>query len=165
MPSTRANKPISTRAAKSEPRGCTNFLLHQLVRRLDQFYDAELAKAGLKTTQYSLLSHVVRLGPVRPGALARAMKVQPSTLTRNLRPLVLAGFVEQGEGSDARSRSVQATASGREKHRQAQIHWKLVQQRLNRLLGPEQVLALHQQLALAMDAVAEAPNGSDAIGV
>jgi DNA-binding MarR family transcriptional regulator len=140
--------------SKPLPRGCTNFLLHQLVRRMDRLYDAELAKAGLKTTQYSLLSHVVRLGPVSPGALAQAMKMQPSTLTRNLRPLVLAGWAEIGVGDDARSRSVTATGDGRAKHLQGQRHWKMVQQRVNRLLGDDNVVSLHRQLAQVMDAVA-----------
>lgn len=149
--------PLDATAAspvKPEPRGCTNFLLHQLVRRMDRLYDAELAKAGLRTSQYSLLSHVVRLGPVRPGVLAQAMKMQPSTLTRNLRPLVLAGWVDVGGGHDARSRSVTATDTGRVKHLQAQRHWKRVQQRVNGLLGADSVVLLHQQLAHVMDAIA-----------
>lgn len=145
FPAPAAATPVVTR-----PRGCTNLLLHQLVRQLDQLYDAELAKAGLKTTQYSLLSHVVRLGPVRPGVLAAAMKVQPSTLTRNLQTLQAAGWVDIGAGDDARSRSVWATDSGREKQRQAQRHWKAVQLALNRRLGDAQVAALHQQLGQVM---------------
>ena len=52
---------------KSLPQGCTNLKLRQLMRRVSQFYDAEMARAGLKTTQYSLLSYVDKLGPVRPG--------------------------------------------------------------------------------------------------
>ena len=70
------------------PRGCTNFKLRQLMRRIAAHYDAEMAKCGLKTTQYSLLSHVLKLGPIRPSDLAVAMKMDASTLTRNLRPLV-----------------------------------------------------------------------------
>ena len=87
-----------------KPQGCTNFKLRQLVRRVSQLYDQELAKAGLKTTQYSLLSHVLKLGPIRPGDLAAAMTMDASTLTRNLKPLVAAGWVVLGQGSDARSR-------------------------------------------------------------
>ena len=49
------------------PRGCTNFKLRQLLRSESRLYDAELARAGLKTTQYSLLSHLLGLGPVAPG--------------------------------------------------------------------------------------------------
>ncbi|MEO7938117.1 MAG: MarR family winged helix-turn-helix transcriptional regulator, partial [Burkholderiaceae bacterium] len=145
MPAPRSTA-ASAASPPAKPRGCTNFLLHQLVRQLDQLYDAELAKAGLRTSQYSLLSHVVRLGPIRPGELARAMQLQASTVTRNLQPLQAAGWVVVGEGDDARSRSVSATDSGRDKHRQAQRHWKAVQLELNQRLGEAQVAALHQQL-------------------
>jgi DNA-binding MarR family transcriptional regulator len=134
----------------ASPRGCTNLRLHRLMRRLDQLYDAELARAGLKTTQYSLLSHVVRLAPVRPGVLARAMDLQPSTLTRNLQPLVAAGWVVVDSGSDARSRVVIATPAGIEKRRQAQRHWKAAQTAVNALLGASQVQALHGLLEQAM---------------
>ncbi len=68
----------------TRPRGCTNLKLRQLARRVTQHYDVELGKAGLKTTQYSLLSYVLRLGPLRPGDLAQAMTLDASTLTRNL---------------------------------------------------------------------------------
>ncbi len=53
------------------PRGCTNLQLRQLTRRVTQHYDAQMAASGLKTTQYSLLSTVNRLGSVRPSDLAR----------------------------------------------------------------------------------------------
>ena len=83
------------------PQGCTNFKLRQLMRRVAAHYDAEMARCGLKTTQYSLLSHVLKLGPIRPGDLAAAMKMDASTLTRNLRPLVDAGWVTLEAGTDA----------------------------------------------------------------
>src|SRR3954471_13094089 len=92
-----------------KPQGCTNIKLRQLMRRVAQHYDAEVGKTGLKGTQYSLLSYVVKLGPVRPVDLAREMKVDASTLSRNLKPLITAGLVTMGPGPDARSRAVQAT--------------------------------------------------------
>jgi DNA-binding MarR family transcriptional regulator len=139
------------------PRGCTNLRLHRLMRRFDQIYDAELSRAGLKTTQYSLLSHVVRLAPVRPGVLARAMDLQPSTLTRNLQPLVAAGWVDIGAGTDARSRVVSATAAGIAKRTQAQRHWKAAQLKINALLGVPQVAALHTLLDSAMQTLDASP--------
>ena len=90
----------------SPARGCSSFKLRQLSRRVSQHYDQIVAAAGLKTTQYSLLSHIVRLGPVRPGELAAAMEMDASTLTRNLQPLVAPGWVEVGPGDDGRSRFV-----------------------------------------------------------
>lgn len=123
--------------------GCTNLRLRQLMRRVARHYDLEMAAAGLKTTQYSLLSHVVRLGPLRPGELAKAMKFSASTLTRNLKPLIDAGWVELCAGSDARSRSVAATAAGLAKQLEAKRHWKVAQLSLNERLGAQRVLALH----------------------
>lgn len=134
--------------------GCTNLRLRQLMRRVAQHYDLELAKAGLKTTQYSLLSHVFRLGPLRPGELAEAMQFTPSTLTRNLKPLVDAGWVTLAPGRDARSRTVTITEAGRAKRSEAQPHWKAAQQGLNRLLGADRVLALHALIDESLDLLA-----------
>jgi DNA-binding MarR family transcriptional regulator len=129
--------------ATAKPQGCTNFKLRQLARRVSQLYDAELAKAGLKTTQYSLLSHVLRLGPIRPGDLAHAMTLDASTLTRNLKPMVDAGWLELSAGDDARSRLVHITDAGRDKRAEAQRHWKAAQESLNQLLGIDAVRSLH----------------------
>jgi DNA-binding MarR family transcriptional regulator len=123
--------------------GCSNFKLRQLMRRVSQHYDAELAKTGLKTTQYSLLSHVARLGPIRPGELAHAMTIDASTLTRNLKPLAAAGWVTVTAGSDARCHTVAITPAGREKRQDAQRYWKAAQTSLNDVLGVEAVIALH----------------------
>jgi len=127
----------------AKPQGCTNFQLRQLMRRVSQHYDAQMSKIDLKTTQYSLLSHIVKLGPIRPGDLAEAMKMEPSTLTRNLKPLIAAGWVELAAGADGRSRSITVTEAGREKRTEAQRRWKVAQLGLNQTLGVERVLALH----------------------
>jgi DNA-binding MarR family transcriptional regulator len=135
----------------TQPRGCTSFKVRQLSRRLSQHYDAEVSKSGLKTTQYSLLSHLARLGPSRPVDLAGELKMTASTLSRNLQPLIAAGFIAQGAGADARSRLVQLTEAGEAKRREAQQHWKAAQQQVNALLGVERVLALHRLIDEAME--------------
>jgi DNA-binding MarR family transcriptional regulator len=135
----------------TKPQGCTNFKIRQLMRQVSQHYDAELGKTGLKTTQYSLLSHVLKLGPIRPGELAQAMRMDASTLTRNLKPLVDAGWLRVETGLDERSRSVTITDPGRAKRDEAHRHWKAAQDKINRTLGVERVLALH---ALIEDSLA-----------
>ena len=129
-----------------KPQGCTNLKLRQLMRRVTQLYDTEVGKTGLRGTQYSLLSYVVKLGPVRPGDLAREMRVTPSTLTRNLRPLLDAGLLAQGPGADGRSRIVSVTDAGREKRQEAQRRWRVAQEGINGILGPRRVVELHALL-------------------
>ena len=145
--------------AAEKLQGCTNLKLRQLTRRVTQHYDAELAQAGLKTTQYSLLSHVLTLGPLRPGELAQAMKMDASTLTRNLKPLVSAGWVQLGEGVDGRSRLITITDAGREKRTQAQQHWKAAQTHLNALLGMTRVQTLHALIDESLALLATTPTG------
>jgi len=142
-----------------KPRGCTNLKLRQLMRRVAQHYDAEVGKTGLKGTQYSLLSYAVKLGPIRPGDLAREMKIGPSTLTRNLRPLIAAGWLRLDAGADGRSRLVSATDAGREKRQEAQRRWRVAQEGINRILGAERVVQLHALIDDCMDLLSPLPEG------
>ena len=123
--------------------GCTHFKLRRLMRRVTQHYDLELAKSGLKTTQYSLLTHVARLQPVRPVDLARGDDAGRLDADAQPQPLLAAGWLRLDAGADARSRLVTITAAGRAKRAEAQRHWKAAQQELNRRLGAERVGALH----------------------
>jgi DNA-binding MarR family transcriptional regulator len=134
-----------------QPKGCTNFKLRQLLRAVARHYDAEFAQAGLKGTQFSLLSHVVALEPVQPAELARHMGLDASTLTRNLRVLIDQGWVRQGPGDDARSRRIESTDTGRAKQQAARRHWKKAQLGLQERLGVDRLAALH---ALIDDGIA-----------
>lgn len=125
------------------PSECTNFKLRQLARRVSQLYDAELAKVGLKTTQYSLLTHVMKLWPVRAVDLAQAMALDASTLTRNLKPLIDAGYVSVSRGADGRSHTIGITDAGREKRNAARSCWHAAQDHVAQRLGVENVVALH----------------------
>lgn len=144
-----------------KPQGCTNIKLRQLMRRVAQHYDAEVGKTGLKGTQYSLLSYVYKLGPIRPGDLAREMKVDASTLSRNLRPLIAAGWLALEAGTDARSRLVSITEAGREKRQEAQRRWRVAQEQLNHTLGVDRVVALHALLDECTHLLAPAEENPD----
>ncbi len=147
--------------ASTKPQGCTNLQLRQLTRRVSQRYDAAMALVGLKTTQYSLLSFVITLGPVRPADLAQAMEMDPSTLTRNLKPLIAAGWVQLAAGADGRSRAITATAAGRLKRAEAQSHWKQAQLQLNQTLGESRVLALHALIQESLALLSTSESGVD----
>jgi DNA-binding MarR family transcriptional regulator len=144
-----------------KPQGCTNLKLRQLMRRVAQHYDAEVGKTGLRGTQYSLLSYVVKLGPVRPVDLAGEMRISASTLTRNLRPLIDAGWVALGPGADARSRLVTATPAGRDKRHEAQRRWRTAQEDINGILGTRRVVQLHALLDDCMDLLSPATGDDD----
>lgn len=128
------------------PKGCTNFKIRQLARLLSRHYDSALACTGLKITQYSLLKHLIDLGPIAPGELAHRLGMGPSTLTRNLKPLAASGWLVQTAGRDGRSRLVAITPEGRAQIGAAKGHWKAAQRAVNACLGEPRVRALHELL-------------------
>ena len=128
---------------------CTCFKLRSLTRRVTQLYDQTLAPSGLKVTQYSLLANARR----RPGQpaptlseLAQKLFTDRTTLTRNLKPLADAGFVDVISGADARSKAVVVTAAGEAALLAARPLWKAAQLRLRELAGTERVEELHDMV-------------------
>ncbi len=142
-------------AAPVSPRGCSSQKVRRLSRKISQHFDRHVIETGLKTTQYSLLNHVATLAPVRPGELAEAMGLGASTLTRNLQPLVAAGWIAVGPGADERSRTVTLTAEGAAKRAEARRAWKRAQLAFNHRLGVQRVARLHalvEECEAALDA-------------
>jgi DNA-binding MarR family transcriptional regulator len=127
---------------QSTPRDCTNLKIRKLARILGRYYDAEIGQAGLKSTQFALLSHVLQLGPVKLGDLATHMALDASTLTRNLKPLLSAGWIAQETGRDMRNRFLTLTQIGRHKQAEASLYWAKAQERIDLLLGSERASAL-----------------------
>ena len=142
-PRLRPAEAVAASGAAPSPRGCSSYKVRRLSRRISRHFDQIVASTGLKTTQYSLLNHVASLGPAKPGELARAMGLDASTLTRNLKPLAAAGWVEVGPGDDERSRAVALTAAGAVKRSEAQRAWKRAQLAFNERLGTARVARLH----------------------
>lgn len=128
---------------------CTCFRMRKLSRLMSQRYDQALAPAGLNLNQYSILRRVGGQG--RPmGDIARELGMDRSTLSRDLKPLVEAGWIESVPGEDARQRRLRLTASGRRTIERAQPLWRMAQDEIDRGLGADGVAALHAQLDRAI---------------
>lgn len=125
---------------------CTDTRLRQLARVMAHYYDRELGKVGLGTTQYWLLTEVLSHGPLRHCDLGHAMSLSPSTLTRSLEPLIANGWLAVGPGSDGRTRIVSITTAGRRKCAEGLPRWTSAQARVHQLLGSRVVSAMHALL-------------------
>lgn len=145
------------------PQGCTNLKLRQLGRMVSRHYDRYMSSVGLKSTQYALLTCVVKLGPIRPSDLARRLQMDASTLTRNLQPMLARGWLAVGAGENARSRLIEATAAGRTIRIDGQRAWKAAQTALNNQLGMAQVSALHDLLDASIAALDEASSDATSL--
>ncbi|MDP9107930.1 MAG: MarR family winged helix-turn-helix transcriptional regulator [Pseudomonadota bacterium] len=131
---------------------CTCFTLRKLARNVSRLYDLHLATVDLKTTQYSLLKNIAHQAlPV--AQLALRLATERTTLTRNLKPLLGAGWATLADGADARQRIVTITAAGRAKLASAHHAWHAAQTELDQILGPDLVGALHENAAAVMAAL------------
>ena len=109
---------------------CLCNALRQATRAVSRLYDEELRGAGLRTTQYSLLQRLRRAGEVRQRDLGALTSLDETTLTRNLRPLIDAGWVAIRPGEDRREKLVRLTEDGAAKLKETQPAWERAQKRL-----------------------------------
>lgn len=128
---------------------CTCFKLRKATRALSRVYDQHLSQAGLKTTQYSVLANAARAA-LPLAELADTLGLERTTLTRNLKPLIEAGWIVLAAGADARQRIVTITAAGRAKVAEAYPVWCAAQRAVEQAVGPSTLHTLHGQLDRAM---------------
>ncbi len=105
---------------------------------MSQLYDRCLEAYGLTITQYGLLAHIRRLDGVSIGALANELVMDPTTLTRNLRPLQkrnLVALVVAAE--DKRTRVLRLTEDGRALLKEARPGWEAAQLQMADVLAED----------------------------
>jgi DNA-binding MarR family transcriptional regulator len=140
--------------------GCTCALLRRLNRRLTAVYDRTLAPLGLRVTQYSLLSNLRRSPQPTLTELAALLDMDRTTLTRNLKPLVDAGWVRMRQGGqDARARNAELTTAGRELLETARPLWRRAQDEINATIGRAEVARLHALADAALPRLRPADDG------
>jgi DNA-binding MarR family transcriptional regulator len=138
--------PSASPAGPDDPR-CTCHLLRSAARRVTQVYDDALRPAGLKTSQFSLLATLRHAEALTLGELAERLSMDRTTLTRNLRPLQQAGWIERvPDPVDRRRIHLVVTAAGRATLAHARPLWRDAQHAFRARLGAPSVMALHTAL-------------------
>jgi DNA-binding MarR family transcriptional regulator len=117
---------------------CPGFRVRQASRVLSKLYDDELRPLGLQHSQLPVLAAAAIFGeqgaPMR--ALAEALVMDPTTLSRNVRPLEEAGFIRVARSpDDRRSRVLVLTTAGRRAIQSAFPAWERILNRVSKALG------------------------------
>ena len=118
------------------PDVCNRLAARQAARHITQFYDQYLVSSGLRTTQFSILAKLRRLGPMTINRLAAEMVMDRTTLGRNILPLERDGLiaVEQGS-SDRRSKELRVTKAGEARFRAGVKGWVQAQRQFEKVFG------------------------------
>lgn len=126
---------------------CTCLAVRQAARHITQFYDQYLVPAGLRTTQFSILAKLRRLGPMAINALAEDLVMDRTTLGRNILPLEREGLISIVPGrTDRRSKELELTTAGIERLQAARKGWSKAQTQLTAIFGEKRTADLRSLL-------------------
>jgi DNA-binding MarR family transcriptional regulator len=125
------------RDARALVEACPGALSRLAARRITQFLDRELASTGLSSAPLALMAQIAAAEDDTLGALARRSGLEQSTLSRNLRTLETAGWIEiAAVETDLRRRAVWLTEAGARRLEAAIPRWRKAQAALAALVSP-----------------------------
>ena len=132
--------------------GCTCMRMRRATRRVTQLYDHALEPSGLTVSQFGLLAYLLGASRAPPnassiGTIAEWLGMDPTTLNRNLKPLVAKSLVrDAADSADGRVRVVRITEKGRRALLKAVPFWQDAQARVDKTLGLQATAELNELL-------------------
>jgi DNA-binding MarR family transcriptional regulator len=115
---------------------CLMSRARRLSRIVTTIYEEELRPFGLKPSQFNLLVLIARAGPIRRIDIGRRADLDPSTLSRNLGPLLNEGWIKEVVGGDdGRGNPVAITDKGLRLIASTADAWRRAQRRTKKSLG------------------------------
>ncbi len=116
---------------------CLYLRLRLASRRLLSLYEARLAASGVSMSQFGLLAGIAQEPDLTMSRLAEKRELSPSTLTRTLRPMEDAGWIEMS--ADGRQRRLRLTREGHARLKAAYAGWKQAQAEAAEIVSPRDV--------------------------
>ena len=142
---------------------CNCLALRQAARHVTQFYDQHLAPTGLRTTQFSILAKLKRLGPLTVNALARELVMDRTTLGRTMLPLERDGLIAIRDGTaDRRSKELTLTKAGAERQQRAAKLWVEAQKQFEERFDARRAADLRGLLSSVVACDLEKPGAASA---
>jgi DNA-binding MarR family transcriptional regulator len=126
---------------------CNCFAVRAAARHVSQFYDQFLAPTGLRTTQFSILARLKRLGPQTINTLAKDLVMDRTTLGRNVLPLERDGLISvEPTASDRRAKELHLTKAGEKRLQAAIRQWSAAQARFESAFGTRRAADLRAMM-------------------
>ncbi len=123
---------------------CANF--RKVSRTVTQLFDQALQPSGLRSTQFIILLEIATVPSPTIALLARRLVMDPSTVTRNLRPLEKQGLIKTVSTENRRGRVLTLTLEGHERVEQVVPLWERTQNLFIKKLGQKRWSILFKHL-------------------
>jgi len=126
---------------------CNCLALRQAARTVTALYDRHLEKAGLTTSQHSLLAVIAFNPGIAMQELSDQMVMDRTTLVRALKPLSRDGYIQQlPDAANSRKLVFTLTDEGRQKYAEAHQHWLRAQAEFDASFGKTRAEAMRAEL-------------------
>jgi DNA-binding MarR family transcriptional regulator len=116
---------------------CIAVRVRALNRAVTSLYDDALRPLGLRVGQLNLLVAIARMGTARAGDLCRVLRMDKSTLSRDVEVMRRNSWLDVDESGGGRARPLRLTSAGHELLESALPAWGQAQARAKVLLGDE----------------------------
>ena len=128
---------------------CACLHVRKAARAITRAYDGALAPAALEATQFTVLASLAGDETLTMTELAQRLVMDRTTLSRNVRPLIRAGYVRVRFHGDRRRRFLELSPGGRRKLRLAFPLWRAAQRRAIEAIGRSRFVNLIEHLEAA----------------
>ena len=125
---------------------CSCFYLRRAARLVTRQYAETMKAAGLKSSQFSILSMISHHGRLTITELADKMGLERTSLSRTLRPMAKDGLLSISEEQEKRRRFIELTKQGKVAYQKALPPWNEAQRQFKKQLGAADLKSLKSLL-------------------
>ncbi|AGA31357.1 MarR family winged helix-turn-helix transcriptional regulator [Singulisphaera acidiphila] len=123
---------------------CIAVRVRLINRVITGLYDEALRPHGLRVSQGNILVAVAHRGEAKPAEVCRMLRIEKSTLSRDVELMKREGWLASEPPSGGRNQTIRVTPEGMKLLQRAQPAWEEAQAEAKRLIGETGVTALRQ---------------------
>jgi DNA-binding MarR family transcriptional regulator len=143
------NLDMDRRASKRESaermaRECIAVRVRLINRVISALYDEALRPFGLRISQANILAAVDHMGEARPAQVSRILRIEKSTLSRDVELMKHRGWLQSDPPAGGRYQTIRLTPQGTKLLDRIQPSWEKAQTEAKLLIGDEGEAALRQ---------------------
>jgi DNA-binding MarR family transcriptional regulator len=132
---------------EKKPSACYCLNMRRASHSITEYYNNILAPCNINLNQFSLLKNVKRMEPVNVSDLAKALRLDRTTMVRNIKVLEENEYITDISHNGSRNRQLQLTEKGNNVLNESMILWNKAQDNILEYLGEENINILTNLLS------------------
>lgn len=140
-------RPSQCETADRMARECIAVRVRLINRVITALYDEALRPFALKVSQANILSAVAHLGDSRPADLSRILRIEKSTLSRDVELMKQNGWLASDPPAGGRNQTIRLTPRGANLLAKIGPSWEKAQADARLMIGDDGEAALRQMAA------------------